>query len=91
MARLNLFLALIQRMTNTTTESRLILLDELGGGTDPVAGSSLALSVLEKLISINPDCRIIARTHSPQLKALSANNHWFESASVLMKVGIILG
>ena len=54
-ARLNSFSALIQRMTNTTTESRLILLDKLGRGTDPVARSSLALSVLEKLISIGPD------------------------------------
>jgi len=84
MARLNSFSVLIQRMTNTTTESRLILLDELGGGTDPVAGSALAQSVLEKLISIGPDCRIVATTHSPQLKALSANDRRFESASVLM-------
>ena len=84
MARLNSFSSLIQRMTNTTTESRLILLDELGGGTDPVAGSALAQSVLEKLISIGPDCRIVATTHSPQLKALSANDRRFESASVLM-------
>ena len=83
MARLNSFSALIQRMSNTTTESRLILLDELGGGTDPVAGSALAQSVLEKLISIGPDCRIVATTHSPQLKALSANDRRFESASVL--------
>jgi len=77
-------------MTNTTTESRLILLDELGGGTDPVAGSSLTLSVLEKLIPIGPNCRIIATTHLPQFKALSVNDRWFESVSVLMKVGSIL-
>jgi len=80
-ARLNLFSALIQRMTNT----------ELGRGTNPVTGNSLTLSVLEQLISIGPDCRIVAMTHSPQLKALSVNGHWFESASVLMKVGSILG
>jgi len=90
-ARLNSFSALIQRMANTTTELRLILLHELGRGTDPVAGSSLTLLVLEQLISIGPNCRIVATTHSPQLKALSVNDRRFESASVRMKVGSILG
>jgi hypothetical protein len=89
MARLNSFSTLIQRMANTTSDgnadARLILLDELGGGTDPVAGSALAQSILEKLISVSSDdCSVVATTHSPQLKALSANDCRFESASVLM-------
>jgi transcription antitermination factor NusG len=89
MARLNSFSTLIQRMANTSSDgnadARLILLDELGGGTDPVAGSALAQSILEKLISVSSDdCSVVATTHSPQLKALSANDCRFESASVLM-------
>ncbi len=89
MARLNSLSTLIGRMNNTATSgedahSTLILLDELGGGTDPVAGSAIAQSILEKLVTMNPDCRIVATTHSPQLKALSASDERFESASVLM-------
>ncbi|KAL3764660.1 hypothetical protein ACHAW5_000291 [Stephanodiscus triporus] len=88
MARLNSFSTLIQRMANTTSDgsadAKLILLDELGGGTDPVAGSALAQSILEKLIFVSSDCSVVATTHSPQLKALSANDCRFKSASVLM-------
>jgi len=64
----------------------LVLLDELGGGTDPVAGSALAQSIMEKLMSINngTTCKLVATTHSPQLKALSIDDERFECASVLM-------
>ena len=64
--------------------SRLILLDELGGGTDPIAGGALSQSILEKLVTMSNDCSIIATTHSPQLKSLSLNDKRFQSASVLM-------
>jgi hypothetical protein len=70
--------------SNTTSISRLILLDELGGGTDPIAGGALSQSILEKLVTMSNDCSIIATTHSPQLKALSMNDDRFQSASVLM-------
>ena len=44
----------------------LILLDELGAGTDPVEGAALAISVIEKLRSLG--CRVVATTHYPELK-----------------------
>ncbi|KAL3809593.1 hypothetical protein ACHAXA_005809 [Cyclostephanos tholiformis] len=88
MARLNSLSTLIERMNTTSSgdeaDTRLILLDELGGGTDPVAGSALAQSIMEKLVSMDSDCSIVATTHSPQLKALSMSDCRFESASVLM-------
>lgn len=50
----------------------LILLDELGSGTDPVEGAALAISILEKLKENG--CKIVATTHYTDLKsyALSA-------------------
>ncbi|KAL7440207.1 hypothetical protein ACHAXH_007265 [Discostella pseudostelligera] len=85
MARLNSLSSLIQKISlPDSSDTKLILLDELGGGTDPAAGSALAQSILEKLISIDTDCRVVATTHSPQLKALSKTDSRFESASVLM-------
>ena len=70
--------------TTRSSVSRLILLDELGGGTDPIAGGALSQSILEKLVTMSNDCSIIATTHSPQLKSLSLNDKRFQSASVLM-------
>ena len=97
MARLNHMSTVIQRVTRTsqdddmeaTTEETngtypLILLDELGGGTDPDAGSALARAVLEKMMECNT-ARIVATTHSPQLKALSIHDDRFNCASVLLE------
>ncbi len=83
MARLNSLSSVIEKMA-VAGSAKLVLLDELGGGTDPVAGSALAQSILEKLISMSPECKVVATTHSPQLKALSKTDSRFESASVLM-------
>ena len=45
-------------------------MDELGGGTDPVAGAAISQAILEKILS-NPSNKIVATTHSPELKYLA--------------------
>ena len=85
MARLNACSSLIQKSEEAQDGGgKLVLLDELGGGTDPIAGAALSTAILEKLCC-DTSCKIIATTHSPQLKALSLDDDRFHSASVLLE------
>lgn len=70
----------IAQILNSATENSFILLDELGSGTDPVEGSSLAISILEKLYSIN--AITLSTTHYPELKHFALVTDGFENASV---------
>ena len=56
----------IASILNEATENSFILLDELGSGTDPVEGANLAISILEKLYSLNT--LTLSTTHYPELK-----------------------
>ncbi len=53
-------------ITNEASKGSLVLLDELGTGTDPAEGGALARAVLEELGSIG--CKTIATTHLGDLK-----------------------
>lgn len=65
---------------NNVTNNSLVLLDELGSGTDPVEGSSLAIAIINYLLDI--DCKIIATSHYSELKLYAYNNENLINASV---------
>lgn len=56
----------IINIINLADENSLVLLDELGSGTDPAEGMGIAVSILEELRRIQ--CNFIATTHYPEVK-----------------------
>ena len=56
----------------------LVLFDELGGGTDPVEGSALAIAILNELHS--RDIRCMATTHYSELKTFAMTTEGIENA-----------
>ena len=58
----------------------LVLLDELGAGTDPQEGAALAIAILEDLRL--RQIKTMATTHYPELKAYGIETNWVENASM---------
>jgi DNA mismatch repair protein MutS2 len=58
----------------------LVLLDEIGTGTDPAQGAALAEAVLESLVHSNS--RIIVTTHYQRIKELAADDTAFQIAAM---------
>lgn len=75
--------AIDTRRTEQQNRSFLVLLDELGSGTDPEAGGAVAQAILEELLT--KPCKMVVTTHSPRLKALSYSNPDFSCATVLLE------
>lgn len=71
-------LNIIEILKNSTADS-LVLVDELGSGTDPIEGSSLAISILEALY--NRGILTLATTHYPEIKNYALTHSGFENAS----------
>ena len=69
----------IVEITRSATENSLILLDELGSGTDPIEGSRLAISILEYFNNLG--ATTISTTHYQELKEYALTNKGFENAS----------
>ena len=74
---------LIDRVANSD-KSYLVLLDELGTGTEEAPGGAIGQAVVEKLMETKT-CRVVATTHSPILKAWSFNDNNVGSAAVLLQ------
>ena len=56
----------ILRILRQCSRDSLVLLDELGSGTDPAEGSGLAAAILEELL--RHGCFFLVTTHDPQIR-----------------------
>ncbi|MFW5794370.1 MAG: endonuclease MutS2 [Bacillota bacterium] len=70
----------IIRILNSVTDNSLVLLDEIGSGTDPKEGASLAISIMEYIRKL--DIYSMVTTHYPELKTYAYNLDNTVNASV---------
>ncbi|MDR0222010.1 MAG: endonuclease MutS2 [Oscillospiraceae bacterium] len=68
----------IIRITETAGSDSLVLLDELGSGTDPSEGGALAVSILDYLKG--KGCLVIATTHYQEVKLYALQTDGVENA-----------
>ena len=68
----------IIRIMSQADDKSLILIDELGAGTDPVEGAALATAILEQLRSMGS--RIASTTHYAELKSFALDTKGVENA-----------
>ncbi|MCL2873553.1 MAG: endonuclease MutS2 [Defluviitaleaceae bacterium] len=68
----------IVRILDKVTCDSLVLLDELGAGTDPTEGAALAISILEYLHGLK--VRTAITTHYSELKIYALQTECFENA-----------
>ncbi|KAI0520580.1 hypothetical protein KFK09_008056 [Dendrobium nobile] len=71
----------ISAIRSNSTSNSLVLLDEVGAGTNPLEGAALGMSLLESFAE-SGSFLTIATTHHGELKTLKYSNHVFENACV---------
>ena len=77
----------IAEILSSADENNLVLLDELGGGTDPAEGAALGRSILEYLHTRN--ARTVVSTHISPLKNLGYTVPGVENASVAFDIATL--
>src|SRR5262245_20559316 len=74
----------IGHILRTANANSLVLLDELGAGTDPTEGAALGRAILDQIDQIR--CRAMVTTHLGDLKTYAFNNDRAENGAVEFNV-----
>lgn len=69
----------VVQILEAADDHSLILLDELGSGTDPVEGAALAVSIIEDMIA--KGAKLLVTTHYQELKLFAIETKGIENAS----------
>jgi MutS domain V len=90
-AKLNAYSRLIENLSSMqwqdsgTASHHLVLLDELGSGTDALSGGAIGQAILEQILDASPAARLVVSTHSYRLKEASLEGGNYECASVQLR------
>ena len=74
------YLTRLKRILARVTPKSLVLLDELGSGTDPEEGAALAASIIEHLLTVG--ALVVVTTHLSALKSFAVNDTHIVNASM---------
>jgi len=74
------YLTRLERILARVTRNSLVLLDELGSGTDPEEGAALAASIIEHLLGVG--ALVVVTTHLSALKSFAVNDTRIVNASM---------
>lgn len=70
----------ISYILDNITDKSLVLLDEVGAGTDPKEGEALAMAIIDYCHNIN--CYLLSSTHYENLKTFAMNKDYVEVSSM---------
>lgn len=73
-------MANVKHILEQMTDRSLVLLDELGAGTDPKEGAALAMAILDQMGTIG--ARVMVTTHYPELKVYGFDRQQTMNASM---------
>ena len=71
----------IAEIMNASNKSTLVIFDEIGSGTEPNEGASLAIAILEEFYQMG--CITIASTHYGEIKNFANMHEEFENAGMM--------
>jgi len=77
----------VVRFVASAGPGTLVLLDEIGAGTDPTEGSALAMAIVERLLASG--AMVAATTHYAELKAFAQEHVLVTNASVAFDVATL--